>query len=111
MKRGSREKAFRMFSQVTRETTPFLKSVQLFRPQLERSKEEERLRCVGTLLKLGGIKLWNSGSWLYGSANGLWLANRRPPRKGHFRPPQKYYKLTGGRLKLFHLLQGRSKEE
>ena len=65
----------------------FLKSVQLFRHQLGRSKEEEGLRCVGSFAK-AGWKLWRSGNGLWGSENGLWLANRYWPRKGHCRLPQ-----------------------
>ena len=65
----------------------FWKSVQLIRLQLAHSKEEERLRGVGSFTKFGW-KLWCSGNVLWGSGNSPWLANCSPPHKGHCRLPQ-----------------------
>ena len=56
----------------------FLREVELFLLQLGRSKEEERLRVVGSFTK-AGWKLWRSG-------NGLWLTYRRSTGKGHLPP-------------------------
>ena len=79
----------------------FLESVQLFRLQLGRSKEEEGLRCVGSFAK-AGWKLWRSGNGLWGSGNGLWLANRYSrPRKGHRRPTQDVLQAYRGEVEAF----------
>ena len=58
----------------------FLKSVQVYRRQLGRRREEQRLRCMRSF----GKAEWK----LLYSGNVLWLANRRPPGKGHCRRPQ-----------------------
>ena len=70
------KKAFRPFSQQTRETTPFtlqrailkklvvfLKGVEVFPLQMGRSKKEERPRCLGSFAKTWW-KLWRSGKEL-----------------------------------------------
>ena len=60
----------------------FLRRVELFRLQLEQSKEEERLRCVGSF----AIAEWNCGVWgngLWGLGNRLLLANFCSLSKGH----------------------------
>ena len=56
------------------------------------------LRC---LHQRGELNLASyNNCFLWGSGNGLWLANRYRPRKGRLKT---YYKLTWGRLKLFTL--------
>ena len=52
----------------------FLRTNELFRLQLGRSKEGQRLRCVGNFTK-AEWKQWLSGNGQWGSGNGLWLAN------------------------------------
>ena len=65
---------------ILKKLVAFLRKVELFLLQLGHSKEEERLRIVGSFTN-AGWKLWCLG-------NGLWLAHRRLPGKGHQPPPQ-----------------------
>ena len=66
----------------------FLRKVELFLLQLGCSKEEERLRGVGSFTAAGGkLCLLGNGLWLpYRRlllfVNGLWLTYRRPTSKG-----------------------------
>ena len=83
----------------------FLKSVQLFRHQLGRNKEEEGLRSVGSFGK-DGWKLWCSGNELWGSGNGLWLTNRYQPRKGYCRPPEDVLQAYWREVEAFSALAG-----
>ena len=62
---------------ILKKSVVFLRKLELFLLQLGCSKEEERLHGVGSFTK-AGWKLWHSG-------NGLWLAHRCLPGKGH--PP------------------------
>ena len=59
-----------------------------------------------------GNGLWGSGNGLWGSWNRLWLhvANRRPARKATSVHLRTYYKLMGGRLKLFHFSRDTTKK-
>ena len=45
--------------------------------------------------------LWGSGNWPWRLGNRLWLANHRPPHKGHCHLHHDLLKLTMGRWKLF----------
>ena len=76
--------------------------VKLFRLQLGRSEEEERLRCVGNFAN-AGWKQWHSGNGLWGSGNGLWLANGSSARKVIVVCLRMFYKVKGGRLEHFYL--------
>ena len=70
------------------------------------SKEEKRLRGVGALLNLGricGIRETCCGVRGTGCA---WLANCRPPRKGHCRPPQDVLQAYWGKCEAFFILAG-----
>ena len=95
MKRGLREKAFKIFSQVMHETTPFtlqrcntlvvfLKSVQLFSLQLGCREEEEHLHIAGTLLNKAWWKIWRwwklldrNICYLYKSSTCSWIIRKR----------------------------------
>ena len=79
-----------------------LNKVKHFHHQLGHSKEEEGLRCMRSFAK-AGWKLWRSGNRLWGLRNGLWLANRYRPRKGHWGPSQKVLQAYRGKLKLSQL--------
>ena len=84
---GSEEIAFRTFSLVTRETTPFMlqwcntqenghlpEKVKLFHLQLGRSKKDKHLCCLGSFAKAGG-GISGGREQAVGLGTGLWLAD------------------------------------
>ena len=55
---------------------------------------------MGSFAK-AGWNLWHSGNRMWGLGNGLCLANRYRPRKGHCCPPQDIVQANRGGLNLF----------
>ena len=112
--RASREKPFKMSWLVSRETTPFrlqrcttyervvfLKTFELFRLLLGRSKEEERLRSVENLLKLvGSCAVWGKRT----------VPSSKPPCKGHRHHSQVVKQAYVRRLELLHLWRDAAKK-